>query len=109
MGLFLDGANTTAGVGLVTLARVSYVRVQNNEIKNANVVGVAGTGQSNSHIYIGASIDSHNIEIMNNDIHDGPSPGHGIYNEGSYNLIENNKIFNIGGFGVQSSERSCRQ
>jgi len=99
-GFIIDGGDTNVGPGLVTLSAVSYVRVQNCEIKDANLFG--GPGVSNNHVYIGISADSHHIEILDNEIHGGISAGHGVYNEGRDNIIQGNEIYEIGGFGIHN-------
>jgi len=102
-GFVIDGDDTTVGPGLVTLSAVSYVRLINCEIKNANVTGPPGSGISNNHVYLGAaSIGTRHVEVLNNAMHDGISLGHGVYNEGSYNKIQDNDIYNIGGFGIHN-------
>ncbi len=96
-GFVFDGVNLTSGPAVVTFcSNTSYVRVQNNEIMNANVVGPSGTGVSSSNIYMG---NVNNIELIGNKIHDSLN-GHGIYNQGTNNLFDRNEIYNIGGIGI---------
>jgi parallel beta-helix repeat protein len=99
-GFTIDGAATTVNAGLVVISGSSYVRLINCEIKNANIFGEVDV--SNNHVYIGIGSNSHHIEILNNQIHGGISAGHGVYNEGSNNIIQGNNIYDIGGYGIHN-------
>jgi parallel beta-helix repeat protein len=89
-GFVLDGSNVSNNN--ITIAGPQFIRLKNLDIKNtANWSG----------IYTGMT---QYLEVINCKIHDGaylPTGfGHGIYVEGSNNLIEGNEFYNLPAYGV---------
>lgn len=108
-GFILDGTNTRYEViklsGIEDPAEPSptYIRIMNNEIRNAGAAqssqgryeyfsaGILATGQSNY------------IEYLNNDIHNNGVTDfdHGLYHTSSFSLIEGNRVYNNKGSGIK--------
>jgi parallel beta-helix repeat protein len=98
-GFVFDGTNLrgswidNATAGNITLNGPTHVRFIRNELINNDYSSGFYTGYSN------------HLEIINNKVHGGlwkPTGfSHGMYIEGSHNLIEGNELYDLVAFGIQ--------
>jgi hypothetical protein len=106
-GFILDGSDVKYEViklaGTMTAPSPSYIRIINNEIRNAGLNNSSG-GQ---YKYFGGGImtsgNSNYIEYIRNTIHHNGVTDfdHGIYHTSSYSVIDGNIIYNNMGTGIK--------
>jgi hypothetical protein len=108
-GFILDGTNVQyetikiSGNSDRTVPSPTYIRIMNNEIRNAG----AATNSNGQYRYFSAGIlttgEANYIEYIHNVIHNNGVTDfdHGIYHTSSYSLIEGNVIYGNMGSGIK--------